>query len=113
MYLLYKNEIINNRIPKETNAIVLAILSRSEISYINSLNNKDEIKQLREKKDLLKVQKALLILAEKEAIFTNTKKWQNILTLKIQKIENTLQRKKVEQWGVIFSSCNRLSFQIY
>ena len=62
-------------------------------AYIDGLENKDKIKQLFIKKDLLKAQRAILILAEKENIFTNTKRWQNILYQKIKKIENILLEK--------------------
>jgi hypothetical protein len=39
LYLLYKNDIINNKTPNEINAIVLAIVLKSIISYKNNLSS--------------------------------------------------------------------------
>ena len=92
-YLCKDNQCLNKAWEVTQRAISSNFVENMITSNINSLDNKFEIEQLFIKKDLLKAQRAILILAEKQNIFLNTIKWQNILYQKIRKIENILLKK--------------------
>jgi len=92
-YLCKSNECLEKAWKVTQKSISSNFVENIITSYIESLDNTDELEQLFIKKDLLKAQRAILIMAEKENIFSNTKRWQNVLYQKIRKIESMLLAK--------------------